>query len=118
MNTRPALYCGAYAVKRQEQQLKEIHEEASRPLDAADLDYLKQRTWRDLPQAELAERMSKGEICPRDEWIPGRDFLAMLEMKRLTICCRSLRLKSIRCTGLQEKKGRQSYQIVSDIYIM
>ncbi|CDJ39362.1 Peptidyl-prolyl cis-trans isomerase d-like protein, related [Eimeria tenella] len=59
------------AFKRQEQQLKEIHEEASRPLDAADLDYLKQRTWRDLPQAELAERMSKGEICPRDEWIPG-----------------------------------------------
>ncbi|CDI79502.1 hypothetical protein, conserved [Eimeria acervulina] len=55
----------------QEQQLQQLHEEATRGLDAAEMEYLNQRTWKDLPQAELAERMSKGEICPRDEWIPG-----------------------------------------------
>eukprot|EP00922_Rhytidocystis_sp_ex-Travisia-forbesii_P004895 GHVS01007165.1.p1 GENE.GHVS01007165.1~~GHVS01007165.1.p1 ORF type:complete len:537 (-),score=97.02 GHVS01007165.1:187-1797(-) len=31
----------------------------------------KEHTWRDIPQEELAERLSKGEIMPRDEWIPG-----------------------------------------------
>lgn len=31
----------------------------------------KTRTWRDIPQDELAERLSKGEIIGRDEWIPG-----------------------------------------------
>lgn len=30
------------------------------------------RTWKDLPSDELAERLSKGEIMPRDEWIPGQ----------------------------------------------
>ncbi|XP_053991421.1 tetratricopeptide repeat protein 1-like isoform X2 [Hylaeus volcanicus] len=28
-------------------------------------------TWSDLPQEEVAERLSKGEILPREEWIPG-----------------------------------------------
>ncbi|CDJ34081.1 uncharacterized protein EMH_0018650 [Eimeria mitis] len=55
----------------QEQQFKELQEEATRPLDAAEMQYLKTRKWTDLPQEELAERMSKGEICPREEWIPG-----------------------------------------------
>lgn len=31
----------------------------------------KEHTWRDIPKDELAERLSKGEIMPRDEWIPG-----------------------------------------------
>lgn len=56
---------------RQEEQQQELHEEATRPLEAAELEYLKHRTWKDLPQEELAERMAKGEICPRNEWIPG-----------------------------------------------
>ncbi|KAL8446777.1 hypothetical protein Emed_004779 [Eimeria media] len=59
------------AFERMEERTHELHQEAARPVDMADLDYLKQRTWKDLPQAELAERMSKGEICPREEWIPG-----------------------------------------------
>ncbi|XP_026190927.1 uncharacterized protein LOC34620920 [Cyclospora cayetanensis] len=59
------------AFTRQEEQLRALHVEASRPLDAADMNYLRERTWKDLPPAELAERMSKGEICPREEWIPG-----------------------------------------------
>ncbi|KAL8447769.1 hypothetical protein Emag_004177 [Eimeria magna] len=59
------------AFERMEERTHELHEEAARPVDMADLDYLKQRTWKDLPQAELAERMSKGEICPREEWIPA-----------------------------------------------
>ena len=63
------------AVALQEQQLQQLHDEATRGLDAAEMEYLNQRTWKDLPQAELAERMSKGEICPRDEWIPGKALL-------------------------------------------
>ncbi|KAL8432419.1 hypothetical protein Efla_000196 [Eimeria flavescens] len=59
------------AFERLEQRTNELHEEAARPVDMADLDYLKKRTWKDLPSSELAERMSKGEICPREEWIPG-----------------------------------------------
>lgn len=59
------------AFQRQEQQMNELHQQAARPIDTTDLEYLKHRTWKDLPAAELAERMSKGEICPRDEWIPG-----------------------------------------------
>lgn len=31
----------------------------------------KSRTWRDIPQEELAERLSKGEVIARDEWVPG-----------------------------------------------
>jgi hypothetical protein len=31
----------------------------------------KNETWNDLPQEEVAERLSKGEILPREEWIPG-----------------------------------------------
>lgn len=31
----------------------------------------KNRTWRDIPEDELAERLSKGEIIGREEWIPG-----------------------------------------------
>eukprot|EP00922_Rhytidocystis_sp_ex-Travisia-forbesii_P004893 GHVS01007163.1.p1 GENE.GHVS01007163.1~~GHVS01007163.1.p1 ORF type:complete len:529 (-),score=100.44 GHVS01007163.1:214-1800(-) len=31
----------------------------------------KEHTWKDIPSEELAERLSKGEIMPRDEWIPG-----------------------------------------------
>lgn len=59
------------SVERQERHTKDLFEEASRPIDTADFEYLKHRTWKDLPATELAERMSKGEICPRDEWIPG-----------------------------------------------
>ncbi|KAL8274071.1 hypothetical protein Esti_001913 [Eimeria stiedai] len=59
------------AFERMEKRTHELHKEAARPVGMADLDYLKQRTWKDLPQTELAERMSKGEICPREEWIPG-----------------------------------------------
>lgn len=59
------------AFERQEQQLQELYQEAIRPVGKEDVEYLKQRTWKDLPPEELAERMSKGEICPRDEWIPG-----------------------------------------------
>lgn len=31
----------------------------------------RRRTWRDIPEDELAERLSKGEVIGRDEWVPG-----------------------------------------------
>lgn len=31
----------------------------------------KEKTYLDMPKDELAERLSKGEIIPRNEWIPG-----------------------------------------------
>lgn len=62
----------AWPVSKIDRHITEVEKEAKRPVEEDDLIYLRSRTWRDLPVEDIADRMSKGEICPREEWIPGR----------------------------------------------
>ncbi|EPR60059.1 TPR repeat-containing protein [Toxoplasma gondii RUB] len=54
-----------------EEQMHQVNSDAIKEIGPSDYSAPAQRTWRDIPQDELAERLCKGEICPRDEWIPG-----------------------------------------------
>nr|CEL69535.1 TPA: Protein with possible 2 TPR domains, related [Neospora caninum Liverpool] len=54
-----------------EEQMNQLRSEATKEIGLSDYSAPTQRTWRDIPPDELAERLCKGEICPRDEWIPG-----------------------------------------------
>ncbi|PFH36990.1 TPR repeat-containing protein [Besnoitia besnoiti] len=54
-----------------EEYLDQVRVEAAKEIGPSDYETPTERTWRDIPQDELAERLCKGEICPREEWIPG-----------------------------------------------
>ncbi|PHJ21417.1 tpr repeat-containing protein [Cystoisospora suis] len=54
-----------------EEQWQQVRAEVLKEVGPSDFSGLEERTWRDIPAEELAERLCKGEICPRDEWVPG-----------------------------------------------
>lgn len=54
-----------------EAQRQHVREQCETTVGLSTYEPLKSKTWKDLPEDELAERLCKGEICPRDEWIPG-----------------------------------------------
>lgn len=65
------------AVTAAEEQWHQVRVEAIKKVGPSDYRGLQERTWRDIPAEELAERLCKGEICPRDEWVPGKALQVM-----------------------------------------